>query len=385
MRSPILCLTLALSSIVARPCLGDAGSKKAAGWTKEAALEDMDRMLMLGIQIGGTPVQIEDQRQRIDDAHEWLERVKRTQLDLGKESYLKAFAIHMSARRGVRGILDPKVKQREATAVEELLSYVGQHGELPPASRKYFAWVNRLLYREFHLSIRRKKDDRALAACVGLASASPTPYTLYAIAGSSFKDAKRAEALAKIYEKIETTSRLAADERVSLKAYINSNFEVPLAETPDRKGRVRRTPRFIPFSGADLDGKKVSISDYRGNVVLVDFWATWCGPCIRMMPDLVEIKKAFAGQDFQVIGVSLDDEKKVDASIVRKVAKKHGLDWPHLYDGKGWMTKPAYLNVINRIPRTILLDRAGRARYVNLRKEPLRERVAELLAESADH
>lgn len=125
------------------------------------------------------------------------------------------------------------------------------------------------------------------------------------------------------------------------------------------------------------DGETVQLSDYRGKVVLIDFWASWCGPCVRALPELMEIKKGFADRDLQVVGVSLDRSREKYEQFVRR----HGMDFPQNFDGKQWNNEVARLYGVRSIPRTVLLDREGRIAQVNARGRALQAAIERLLAE----
>lgn len=78
------------------------------------------------------------------------------------------------------------------------------------------------------------------------------------------------------------------------------------------------------FTITDIDGKKLALSDYRGKVVLLDFWATWCTPCRAEIPHFVEMQQKYGPQGFQVVGISMDD----DAKPVREFAKEYKMNYP---------------------------------------------------------
>jgi thiol-disulfide isomerase/thioredoxin len=108
------------------------------------------------------------------------------------------------------------------------------------------------------------------------------------------------------------------------------------------------------FSLTTLDGKKVSLSDYRGRAVLVNFWATWCGPCKVEMPWFEELQKQYAGQGFVILGLADDVDAGKDA--IAKVAQKTGATYPILLtDGK---VQKAYGGV-DVLPMSFYVDRNG--------------------------
>ena len=130
---------------------------------------------------------------------------------------------------------------------------------------------------------------------------------------------------------------------------------------------------FTPLRG----GEELSLSDFRGKVVLLDFWATWCAPCMQELPNVISLYQDYHDQGFEIVGISLDTSE----SDLRSVLEDQGIPWPQCFDGKGWDSEIAALYRIYGIPATLLLDRAGIIRYRDLQGEELREKVAELLAE----
>ncbi|HEY9258457.1 TlpA disulfide reductase family protein [Chitinophaga sp.] len=123
------------------------------------------------------------------------------------------------------------------------------------------------------------------------------------------------------------------------------------------------------FSAATPDGKTMKLSDLRGKYVLLDFWASWCGPCRAENPNVVKAYNRFKDKNFDILGVSLDrtgDEAKWTAAI-----EKDGLTWHHVSDLKWWNSDVAKLYMINSIPQNFLLDPQGRIIAMNLRGEAL--------------
>jgi peroxiredoxin len=127
---------------------------------------------------------------------------------------------------------------------------------------------------------------------------------------------------------------------------------------------------------ADTTGKMVSLSDYKGKVILLDFWASWCGPCRRENPNVVNIYNKYKDKGFFVFGVSLDnDGKRWKEAIV-----KDNLTWAHISDLKGWQSYAAQLYQVKGIPQTYLLDRDGKILAKNLRGVELELKLESLFA-----
>src|SRR5688572_15539552 len=94
---------------------------------------------------------------------------------------------------------------------------------------------------------------------------------------------------------------------------------------------------FPDFAETDLDGKPLSIANYKGKVVLIDFWATWCGPCIAELPTVLAAYKKYHSKGFEIIGISLDRPDSLQK--LKDFAKEHDMPWPQFYDGKFWANK----------------------------------------------
>ena len=132
------------------------------------------------------------------------------------------------------------------------------------------------------------------------------------------------------------------------------------------------------FDGTDLDGNAWNWDAMEGKVVLIDFWATWCGPCVADVPHIKETYEKYRDAGFEVVGVSLDH---LDKDAFLKECDELGIVWPQIYDGKGWESELARSFNIWGIPTPVLLDRDGRVAAVHgdVRGEKLMEQVAELV------
>ena len=125
-----------------------------------------------------------------------------------------------------------------------------------------------------------------------------------------------------------------------------------------------------------LQGKELSLAGLRGQVVLLIFWASWCGPCVEEIPELKKVCAQFGGRDdFVMIGVSLDRSEARLAEFI----KEQKLDWPQVFGGKGWDSGPAGAFGVPAIPATFVIDQAGKVAGVNLRGRALPDMISTLL------
>jgi peroxiredoxin len=132
----------------------------------------------------------------------------------------------------------------------------------------------------------------------------------------------------------------------------------------------------IELAAVSTEGKKIKLADYRGKVVLLDFWASWCMPCKIEMPNVIKVYDDYHKKGFEIIGISLDADK----AQFEEFTKANHMTWPQIYDGKGWQSDLGSRYAVASIPSTFLLDKQGKIRYKNVRGEELRSAVQELLS-----
>ena len=130
------------------------------------------------------------------------------------------------------------------------------------------------------------------------------------------------------------------------------------------------------FTLSDTSGRDISLADFKGKYVLIDFWATWCGPCMAEMPNVVKAYSQYKNKGFEIIGVSLDrpDSKAKWLEVI----KRDHLDWVHVSDLKWWNSKAALAYYVNAVPANFLVDPQGRIIAKNLRGEDLQKKLVEI-------
>jgi peroxiredoxin len=220
------------------------------------------------------------------------------------------------------------------------------------------------------------------------------------------KDNKRVAAIEEQYQAAEreTIGKIKAmlpslgTSLVALYAtsFVNPETDFPLLDTLARKFEASgsQNPQVRSFVGrvarirgvnvgsaapdialADTTGAAVNLSSLRGKVILIDFWASWCGPCRNENPNVVRLYNKFKDKGFDIYSVSLDQNRE---NWVRAI-RNDGLTWTHVSDLKYWQSAAAQQYGVNAIPATFLLDKNGVIIAKNLRGEELEQKLTEVL------
>ncbi len=160
---------------------------------------------------------------------------------------------------------------------------------------------------------------------------------------------------------------IAGGSGFALQKYLNQ----PQIQTENNPAIGLQRPE---FSAIDLDGNMRNIKEWDGKVLLINFWATWCPPCIKEIPDFIELQKLYGEQGFQIIGIAIDDEDKV-----REFAKTFGINYPSLLAGAdGIGLGKRFGNGIGALPYSIFVDREGEISNT-IRGELSKKRAKEIL------
>jgi thiol-disulfide isomerase/thioredoxin len=158
-------------------------------------------------------------------------------------------------------------------------------------------------------------------------------------------------------------------QRISVISALLCFVTAPAAAPP-------QTGKPVKLKFTAVDGRDVDLSKLRGKVVLIDFWATWCGPCVKALPTVKGLYQKHHTNGFEIIGISLDNSQGALRSFIRK----HEIAWPQYFDGLGTDNKVAARFGVEEIPVMWLIDRKGNLREVEAHIG-LQEKVEKLMAE----
>ena len=172
-------------------------------------------------------------------------------------------------------------------------------------------------------------------------------------------------------EELETILNSATPEFKAMPFYAD------IEKTLESIKRTEIGAKYTDVAMEDPEGKTISLSEYVGKdkIVLIDFWATWCGPCRKEMPVVIEAYKKYASKGFEVVGISLDTDKQAWINGIKEM----NITWPQMSDLKGWKSSAVEVYGVRGIPATFLIDKDGVIIAKDLRGEQLEEALAKYL------
>jgi len=131
------------------------------------------------------------------------------------------------------------------------------------------------------------------------------------------------------------------------------------------------------FVRNDVSGKEIALEKYSGKVVLLDFWATWCAPCVADMPELHALYDEYNTRGFEIIGISLDKDK----ALLEKFLLEKSIAWPIIFGGQGWNDETKNLYGVRMVPASWVIDKKGIIRYSQVKGDKLKNAIMELIKE----
>jgi peroxiredoxin len=159
------------------------------------------------------------------------------------------------------------------------------------------------------------------------------------------------------------------------KAMPDSKYSKQFVDNVKKQQKLSVGKEAPNFALTNPNGEEVALQSLRGKYVLIDFWASWCRPCREENPNVVKMYKKFKNKPFEILGVSLDNDKFKWTQAI----DKDGLIWKHVSDLKGWESSAAELYKVSAIPATYLIDKDGKIIAKNLRGKELEAKLNEIL------
>ncbi len=218
------------------------------------------------------------------------------------------------------------------------------------------------------MELGKKANDILIKSKKGIVNRDSLNFALSEIKGLFYKMAyeyslKYVNTLVGTNIFLNTNTGLFFEKKLEVLSKMNdktkSNPRVrPLVRQIEKEKRTAKGQPYIDVTLKNTRGKEVKLSDYVGKTdyLLVDFWASWCGPCLRSLPELKRFYKKHKGAKFDIVGISLDSKKE----DWKKAIRKHGIKWHHMSDLKGWQSVGANLYSVRGIPATVLIDKNGK-------------------------
>lgn len=203
------------------------------------------------------------------------------------------------------------------------------------------------------------------------------------------KEKPTEEQLRKFYQLNIGTATAAAEKAKAFYTQFPDNTNAATAKALESKMSLRSEAfnrmlhrldatvgKRLDIKFTSLDGREVDLSQMKGKVVLIDFWATWCDGCVAEIPHVKEVYNQFHTNGFEVIGISFDTDRKALENFIQK----NGTPWPQYFDGQGWQNKYGVEYGFEQIPALWLIDKKGILRDNEAGKD-LQRKVEKLLAE----
>ena len=264
--------------------------------------------------------------------------------------------------------------------VEEAISALEDGFQKMPNNPRFFSSYPTLL--KLYISTDKMDDAEKLIERYKTVIDSKNVYH-YGYLGDMLKDMNRHDEEFQLYEELEEKmpkNRIVL-QRLENIHELRGNEELALEYRKKYVPGLAFLGEIVPdFEATDLEGKPISIEAYRGKVVLVDFWAVWCGPCIAEMPNVKKVYESYKDKGFDIIGISLDN----DETRLRDYLKENEIPWRQVFSGEGWNSPVSRQYGIYAIPTMWLIDKEGKLISHKARGEKLESMIAEALKVKAE-
>jgi thiol-disulfide isomerase/thioredoxin len=283
----------------------------------------------------------------------------------------QAFAYKIEALQALTAMDQPDAGKK----LEEVLAAARDDKREPIIG---LGWQNTIMYATSRWpALDPKERETFLDLIINKVLAGPKPIDVSIVQVTSMRlDGADDEAVAGLLEKVMPLFDKSEDKQIQ--------EQLAEANLPGMYRRLTLLGKPMEITGTLLDGKPVDWESYRGKVVLVDFWATWCGPCRAEIPNVLEMYEAYHDKGFDVLGVSLDDTSEAAEKYVAENKLPWSSIFPKTEDERGWNNPLVGYYGITGIPTAILVGKDGKVVNMNARGEVLGTELERLLGPPAE-
>jgi thiol-disulfide isomerase/thioredoxin len=233
-----------------------------------------------------------------------------------------------------------------------------------------------ILSLKFDLLSGLSRNGDALAVCIEKANIVTSPRQALIVAGACLRVNDRESALNWLQISVDRglLSYAVFDDPLYDPLRSDGRF-ASLAQAIRRKNGIGLPAK--PFTARTIEGAEIALGQFTGKVLLLDFWATWCPPCVKQMPGVKKLHDEFPEARFAVVGVAAE----TDIGNLREFLQRIAIAWPTVANDQGGYDQLAELYGVKNIPASFLIDKKGLLREVNLPEEKLRQAITDLIKE----